>query len=146
MWRLKFPIFITRLALIYARTLFQLILFKLGISKIAASNFLLTLVIAGLAVLLWKMPAAKPPINENLPIDIRLTPEISPVSISLETKALPTEFDLYWQKTQQAGFISQAEYLNLAVLAHSAGKIDQANQLLELSRYIDPNQTFFLEN
>lgn len=145
MWRLRFPIFVVRLIGTYFFTLFHGVAFYLGLRKFALINLLLTLVIIGLSILWSRLPNPKPEPAPALSIDLYSSSQATPIPVLIETANASLTLEEYAQKAEQKDFHSQADYVNLAILAHMAGEFDQASMYLNLARYIDPNRDFFLE-
>ena len=146
MWQLKFPFFAFKLLGNYLRTIIHLVIFQLNLktNKLLIANTLLTftlLILVGF--LLWLPPVQSEP-APKLAIDLNLSKETTPLYSTIKIEEKTAVFDEYREKVINKTIISQAEYINLAILAHTAGYYETANKYLQLALYINPNRDFFV--
>lgn len=145
MWRLAFPVFILRLALTYVLTLVQLVLFRLGSEPLALINTVLTVIAGGLSVILLALPTPASTIPPTLGIAIHHSQEITPVFLTVKTASLASLLEEQERSMYEKPFVSQNEFVNLAILAQEAGMYEKAQKYYTLAKNINPNKDFFLE-
>ncbi|HCR80943.1 MAG: hypothetical protein UY47_C0003G0016 [Parcubacteria group bacterium GW2011_GWB1_49_7] len=145
MWRLRFPFFLLRLITTYLHTLSHATIFSLGLKRITFINIVLTLIILALSAWWQLLPNPQPQPTPKLPLNLSASDEVAPVPVTIETTKLPLTVQEYLQTSQSHDFHSQAEYLNLAILAQANQEYEKASQYLNLALYIDPNRDFFLK-
>lgn len=145
MWRLQFPFFALKIITASLLTVLELAVFRVTAKRIVALNIFLTALIAVLCWLWLQMPDAKPAVSFELGISLRATPETIPVPVSLETLSLQETLQEYGQLIDEKNFVSQADYINGAILADTAQQYQLADTYLRLARYIDPNREFFTD-
>jgi hypothetical protein len=144
MWRLKFPLFTLKLARHFGATLLSLLLLKLRIGKFALANFLLTLLLVGLSgALLW-LPTSPLALEPELAINLSNSQEVTPLSLTIKTADLATILSQYHTKVLDQALVPQADYVNLAILAHRAKEYELASEYLQSAQYINPNRDFFV--
>jgi len=142
---LTLPIFIARLAWHNWLNFVQLAVFHLSNSKLATANLLLTLAAIALGLAWVLLPYPQPIAPPKIQLAIESDSEIEPRYFTWDTAEVSQQFSQYQTRIAQQDFVSQAEYVNAAMLAHAAGKYKLAEEYLELARYIDPNRDFFVE-
>jgi hypothetical protein len=145
MWRLSFPVFIVRLAFTYAATLIQLILFRLAAEPLALINTVLTLIAGNLIAALLLLPPPANPTTPELGIAVQQSHEITPVFLTVKTSDLAGILERQENLAHEKPFLSQNDFVNLAVLAQEAGNFEKAQQYYKLARNINPNKDFFTE-
>ncbi|OGJ37480.1 MAG: hypothetical protein A2383_00450 [Candidatus Pacebacteria bacterium RIFOXYB1_FULL_39_46] len=145
MWKLKFPLFTLKLIGKLGLTFGQLIFFPLEITRLMVVNLLLTVCLIALgAGLIW-LPNAQPQHAVKLNISLENSQEIVPVYRTIKNEQLSEVFQTYRTETLKKNFIPQADYINLAILAHEAQQYEEANKYLQLARFINPNRDFFID-
>jgi tetratricopeptide (TPR) repeat protein len=144
MWRLKFPLFALKLASNYLLTLAHLVVFQLRINKLVIANITLTALLLLLAAGLVWIPSAKPEPSPDLAINLDQSKEVIPLYRTVKTKQLVEIFEEYRQDVAAKTIVPQADYVNLAILAHAAGRYETAGEYLQLAIYINPNRDFFV--
>jgi len=142
---LKLPFFVISLVWQNFANLIQLIVFKFSISKLVVINILLTLVIIGLSYVWTSLPYPKSISPPAIGLNTENSQEASPTYFTWNQDEVVVELEKYQDKALKQDFISQTDYINLAVLTHAAGKYEQANEYLELAKHIDSNRDFFVK-
>lgn len=145
MWRLSFPVFILKLALTYIATLVELVLFRLAAEPLALINTALTFIAAGLIAGLLLLPPPANPTTPDLGINVQQSREITPVFLTVKTSDLPALLEEQERAMQEKPFLSQNDFVNVAVLAQEAGNFEKAQRYYKLARSINPNKDFFAE-
>ena len=142
---LKLPGFLLGLVFGNLINLLQLVFFKAGSSRLAAANLLLTIAVIGILVAWRIIPYPQPVTPPEIGLATDHSQEIAPRYFTWNEEEIQMAYTDYQTRVEQQTFNSQADYVNLAVLAHAAGEYDRANQYLELAKYLDPNRDFFLK-
>src|SRR3972149_11114248 len=97
MWRLKFPLFAIQLSGSAFYTLLELAAFRLSTKKDLWVNLFLTCIAIILGWLWWWLPVPADPVQPELAIDIRLTPEATPIPLAVEIGQLQAVLEKYEQ-------------------------------------------------
>ncbi|MFH2118373.1 MAG: hypothetical protein ABII10_01405 [Candidatus Paceibacterota bacterium] len=143
MWKLKFPFFTLKLLGKLGITFVQLLFFPLKFTKLLLVNLALTICLFVLGVGLFWLPDVQPPLPAELGISIENSQDVTPIYRTIKTNQLGKTFQDYRAEVLQKTFIPQADYLNLAILAHETEQYETANKYLQLARFINPNRDFF---
>lgn len=146
MWRLAFPFFLMRLVGAYCFTLVRLVVFRLAADRFAVLALLLTCTASVLATTLyvWSSPVSESA-HPALGIDIQRSRDVTPLFLTVKMDELEIILAEQEQGVTEKPFISQNEYLNLAILSHQAGRYEAAKQYLEMAWSINPNRDFFVD-
>jgi len=145
MWRLHFPLLAIRLVGNLILTLAQAAAFSLGLKRFTFINLLLSFLIVALSLLWWKLPTPKPQPTPELPIALHASTQVKPLPTLIEMAQTPIILTEYTHMSALRDFRPQSDYVNLAILAHTAGDYEKTGMYLNLARYIDPNRDFFLK-
>jgi hypothetical protein len=118
--------------------------FRLQISKLAAANFILTLILISLGISMLRLSPAIPPPQPESVISLTGSKEIIPFYHTIKTEELTTVFDQYRAQVLKKSLVPQADYVNLAILAQEVGQNELAQEYWQTAQNINPNRDFFV--